>query len=146
MTKPRTTILVGALALLLASCQGPEEVVQQTHADGTPKVVFFYEGAEQERKKVKEDHFYENGNMEMTGTFDEDGTRHGQWTYYHQDGALWSQGNFEHGERSGNYTVWYANGQKRYEGTYENDKPKGKWSFWKENGELEREMDYDQKQ
>ncbi len=130
--------------IILASC-GPklEEEVEDTFADGSPRLVNYYQVVDGFREKVKVVAFYENGNTRYEGEF-ANGKRDGHWVYWYESGIKWSEGYFKNDLRDGFGTTWYENGRKHYQGNYKEGIRVGKWEFWDENGELMKAIDYDE--
>lgn len=66
-----------------------------------------------------------------------DGTRwirHGEFRSYHEDGALASEGRYEHGSEHGLWRDFHANGQIAAEGQYVNGVEAAGWRYWGEDG------------
>ncbi len=84
----------------------------------------------------KEIHFFENGKTQIEGGYDKLGKRHGTWTSYYEDGAVWSYGKYKNGIQEGENKVYYPNGQVRYGGKWKNDKQMGDWVFYDESGAI----------
>jgi antitoxin component YwqK of YwqJK toxin-antitoxin module len=135
-------LLVLFAVALLVSCASREEVVEQTFPNGKPKIVMVYEGSDSQRLLVAQKSYYISGQAEVTGRFNEDGKRTGNWIYYYENGNKWSECEYITGVRNGNSITYYENGNKRYEGSYVDDKQLGHWSFYKEDGSIEREKNY----
>lgn len=128
----------------LVSC-GPklEEVVEDTHPDGSPRMVVYYRLVEGFREKVKVTAFYENGQKRYEGEFAGD-KRHGYWIYWYENGNKWSEGYFKNDLRDGFGTTWYDNGQKHFEGSYKDGVRAGVWMFYDMKGEMVKEVNYDE--
>jgi antitoxin component YwqK of YwqJK toxin-antitoxin module len=129
--------------LFLASC-GPklEKVIEDTHPDGSPRLIVYYKTVEGFKERARVEAFYENGTKRYTGEFDND-KRSGHWVYWYENGNKWSDGYFKDDLRDGFGTTWHENGNKHYEGSYENGIRAGVWKFWDEDGNLLKEIDYD---
>lgn len=63
--------------------------------------------------------------------------RHGMFRAYHEDGALASEGNYEHGQEHGPWRDYHPNGQLAAEGSYANGSEVGAWKYWSAGGSLE---------
>jgi antitoxin component YwqK of YwqJK toxin-antitoxin module len=129
------------MILVLASCQQEQRVVEDTYPDNTPKRVCFYKGKGETRELLREMTYYPNKQMQMQGEY-KNNLRDGKWTYWHENGKLWSEGFFKAGKSDGKRTTYYDNGKVRYVGYYKEDNRVGKWSFFDENGRLLQEVDY----
>lgn len=134
----RFLFLISFFFMSLFSCTPKQEIVESNHPAGTPKVVGIY----QNEKKTGEEKFYENGNKEMTGTYNENLEREGRWIYWYKNGNVWSECEYKKNLKHGKSTVYYENGKKRYEGSYRNDTTIGVWTFWNEKGEVVKEIKY----
>ncbi len=132
------------IVFLAASC-GPklEKVVEDTHPDGSPRLVNYYQADNGSREKVKVEAFYEDGSKRYQGEFLE-GKRNGYWVYWYEDGTKWSEGYFKDDLRDGYGTTWHSNGQKHFEGSYAAGVRVGIWKFYTEEGEMVKEMNYEE--
>lgn len=121
---------------------GLEEVVTETYADGTPKIIKYFDGEGKYKTMVKEAFFYPDGQLRMQGEYKE-GAKHGKWISYYNNGNKWSIGYYKEGINDGKTITWHENGQKYYEGSYRDGERAGIWKFWDENGEFIKEINYD---
>ena len=130
--------------LLFVSC-GPklEEVVEDTHPEGNPRLIAYYQEIDGSREKVKVAAFYESGNKRYEGEFAA-GKRNGHWVYWYENGNKWSEGYFKDDLRDGFGKTWHKNGQKHFEGSYLEGVRVGTWKFWTPEGEMVKEMDYEE--
>jgi hypothetical protein len=69
--------------------------------------------------------------------------RHGQHTYYYDDGKKQSSGEYEDDKKVGVWSFWHPNGQKSKEGKYVDGFAEGKWTLWYENGKVRSEGNYE---
>lgn len=60
--------------------------------------------------------------------------RHGRFTAFHDNGALASEGTYEHGQEHGLWRDYHPNGQLASEGFYESGSEVGVWRFWNPDG------------
>lgn len=134
-------LLVLLLSLTLASCRFENKVVEETYDDGTPKRVCIYKGSGDDKELVRETTYYANKQRQMEGTY-QNNKRHGTWTYWYENGKVWSEGQFINGKSDGRRVTYFENGKVRYEGSYKEDIRIGKWRFFDENGRLLQEIDY----
>ncbi len=133
------------IILFMAVSCGPdlERVVEDTHSDGSPRLVQYYQDENGFREKVKVEAFYEDGSKRYTGEFANE-KRNGYWVYWYENGNKWSEGYFKNDLRDGYGTTWHKNGQKHYEGSYTEGIRTGIWKFYTEEGEMVKEINYDQ--
>lgn len=85
---------------------------------------------------------HENGTVRFRYAryLSDDGTRwirHGLFVAYSEDGAVRSEGHYEHGLEHGEWKDFHPNGQIAAHGRYERGKEVGDWQFWKPDGTLE---------
>ncbi|MEI6174550.1 MAG: hypothetical protein WCR01_12440 [Bacteroidota bacterium] len=137
----KNLLLLPLFIFILSSCRFEHKVVEETYDDGTPKRVCIYLGKGEGRELIKETTYYANKQAQMEGTY-KDNKRDGRWTYFYENGKLWSDGQFVKGKSDGKRTTYFENGKVRYEGFYKEDMRVGKWRFFDENGRLLQEVDY----
>ncbi len=141
MKKTILLLFVFSLFTLHNCASGLEEIISESYADGTPKVVKYYEGEGKEKTMVKEATYYPDGKLRMEGEYHQ-GLKDGKWVSFYPNGNPWSEGNYVQGVNDGQTITWHENGQKYYEGFYKNNQRAGLWKFWNEAGELIKEIDY----
>lgn len=135
------SILLLLITLFFFGCGSQfEEVVEESYPDGNPKLVKHY--TKKDRTLIKEITYYPNQQKQSEGEIKE-GKMHGKWSFWFQNGQLWTvayyQENIEHGEQ----TVWHDNGNKYYQGSFEDGVRTGIWKFWDSSGNLTKTIDYD---
>ncbi|MBT6745826.1 MAG: hypothetical protein HOB26_04670 [Flavobacteriales bacterium] len=135
-------LLVLCSVVLLFSCANREEVVEQTYPNGNKKIVMIYEGDGVDRKAIEQKSYYIGGQTEVTGQFDANAKRNGNWIYYYENGNKWSECEYTSGIRNGNSVTYFENGSKRYQGNYKEDKQIGHWIFYNGDGSIDNEKDY----
>ena len=62
--------------------------------------------------------FFDNGNLSVTGQYDEAVTMSGEWTYYYQNGKTKEIVNFKNNVEDGAFKEFYENGNIKAEGNY----------------------------
>lgn len=130
--------------LFLFSCAPKlEKEVKETHSDGSPQLVVYYQMEDGFKEKVKVEALYEDGTLRYTGEFADD-KRNGHWVYWYENGIKWSEGYFKNDLRDGYGTTWHKNGQKNYEGEYTEGVRSGVWKFYDVDGNPLKEIDYDE--
>ena len=134
-------LLLTLLALSMVSCRFENKVIEETYPDGTTKRECVYLGKGEGRELLRETTFYPSKQAQMAGTY-KDNKRDGKWTYWHENGKVWSEGSFSRGKSDGKRTTYFENGKVRYEGFYKEDMRVGKWRFFDENGRMLQEVDY----
>ena len=135
-------IYLSGLFIIFASCtHKPFEVVEESYPDQSPKLVKYFKD-ETKKVLVKEIYYYQGNRKRMEGSYKND-KRNGKWSYWYENGNMWSQAYYTEGVENGLKTVWHENGQKYYEGTIKDDKPAGVWKFWDDTGKPTKEVNYD---
>jgi antitoxin component YwqK of YwqJK toxin-antitoxin module len=138
-------LLFVALIAIIASCkqQEYEKQVTETFPDGTPKREQYFLGKEDGRYMAKDVFYYADGQKRVEGEYNKEGKKHGDWTYWYDNGNKWSEGSFNEGLNDGERITWHENGQQHYTGEYDKGKRVGIWRFYDENGTMTKEIDYD---
>jgi len=95
---------------LLVSCSSTEEIVASTHSNGKPAVVVYLQGKGPDAQKVKEKVYYENGQLEYIGRYQND-VEHGEWLYYYEDGTLKYKQQWANGLEDGIHYDYAPDGQ-----------------------------------
>ena len=131
------------LAFLVSCGEKLDEVVAETHEDGSAKRVQYFKGEGEDRFLRKDLFYYDNGQKRVEGEYNKDGKKDGKWTYWYEDGSKWSEGYFKNGLNHKKRTTWHESGEMHYTGTYEEGERVGVWKFFNEEGELVKEIDYD---
>ena len=101
---------VSLALLLLLSCSSTEEIVATKHINGNPEVVVYMQGKGQDAEKVMEKVYYENGQLEYVGRY-QNGLEHGEWIYYYQDGTLKFKEQWKNGLEDGIHYDYAPDGQ-----------------------------------
>jgi antitoxin component YwqK of YwqJK toxin-antitoxin module len=83
--------------------------------------------------------YYKNGNIKVKGVY-KNKKRDGDWSYFYENGKLWSYGEYTLGVRNGASSVYFENGVLKMEGNYFNNKQVGLWKFYNEKGKLIKEV------
>lgn len=122
-----------------------EQVVYETYADGTPKIIHHYEEDGADLSLKKKTFYYPDGQLRMEGDY-RNGQKYGYWIAYYEDGRKWSEGFFKNGVSHGRTISYHQNGKKYYEGNYHEGIRVGKWQFYDEDGKLDKEIDYGEAQ
>lgn len=149
-------ILIPALILTLSSCQdnGANEKgisyteyianktlvssVVESFTNGQDKSVIYIVEGDELGDIVKEVHYFEDGKVQVEGTLKQK-KRHGKWTFYHDNGKIWSTGNFDMGKSVGVFEIFNKEGQIKIKSYYENDE-KVKEDYYS-NGEFLKSVD-----
>ncbi|GAB4375011.1 MAG: hypothetical protein Kow0075_01100 [Salibacteraceae bacterium] len=140
----KAILLTLGIALVATACDQSktERVTEAIWSPEQPKIVAIYRVKDEERTRIGEERYYENGQLEYTGEFNEKGQRHGLWKYYYKNGNLWSEGRYDNGKKTGLKKVYWPDGTLRFEGQYANDKQVGVWTFYNPDGTVLHEKDF----
>lgn len=108
---------------------------------------------------------YENGQLKVEHSYDENGKLHGNVKEYREDGSLYREANYQHGSKQGKFVetnnegyTWiriykndkldgeyleqFGNGKTALKGSYANGEKTGQWVEYDEQGRLEEEAGY----
>jgi len=110
--------------LLFMSCNNTQEPQQSQES---PPPAEDYEQIQQGEYKA---YYGENNQLKMEGYYDQDGQRHGIWTYYTPEGKKQSITEYRHGLRHGYSIVYHPNGALYYRGEWHNDQQVGIWDYY----------------
>jgi antitoxin component YwqK of YwqJK toxin-antitoxin module len=102
-------------APLVMQDDGITKHVVRKHDNGKPYVVIFTKGPE--NVKVKEQLYFENGQLDYEGEYKR-GQEHGDWTYYWPNGNLKSEEFYERGLEEGTMYDYNEDGAKIKEYKY----------------------------
>ncbi len=142
MKKFKSVLFLGILIFLCSCGKTYVGKVEQAYHDGTPKLVSYYSTDEPD-VLVRQKMYYPNKQLRIDGFF-KDGEKDGKWTYYYEDGVLWSKGYFKMGKIDGKNESYHRNGKLNIRGSFDEGVRVGKWYYYKEDGNLEKEVNYDE--
>jgi len=72
-----------------------------------------------------------------------DGTPHGPWSSYYENGQRWLSGQFVNARKQGNWRSWYNNGRRKAEGPFRDGLPHGRWISWFDSGQKKADGHFD---
>ena len=81
---------------------------------------------------------HENGQLYSKGNY-KNGKREGSWVWYYDNGQLFSKGNYKNGEDKGEWVWYHIYGHLDSKGNYKNGKKEGAWVEYEKDGTLYRE-------
>ncbi len=84
--------------------------------------------------------YHENGNMKSEGQY-ENGAMNGKWKFFFKTGSIKEIVFFRNNVENGPFVEYHENGKLRYEGTYQNEKEEGALKVYDDKGELEKQME-----
>lgn len=131
------------IAISFFSCnEDLSEKIVSSYPDGTPSKIEYYKYQGDFEVLVKHIRFYEGGEKKEEGEF-KNSLRDGNWTYWYDNGEIWSKGQYTLGERNGETKVYFKSGKPQYFGYYVNGEADGKWTFWDGEGIKVKEVFYE---
>gem|GEM_PF-1880141 len=71
------------------------------------------------------------------------GSKHGRWTWWADNGAKISEGEYLDDAPDGEWVVWYENGNRKAQGRYQQGRETGRWYGWDEAGYLTTDVTMD---
>jgi MORN repeat protein len=138
--KLKATLLIPALAVMLAACKTAPSCPPGTQAMGSappdgeetwcqktvngapvkdgPFVLYRFDGSDQ---KMMEGNYL-------------DGKQDGEWTLWYDSGQKQSVDHYKNGVQEGEHIGWYPNGKTSAIGQYKNGQREGVWKRWDPNG------------
>lgn len=165
----RISYLIPGLAILISSCNKPDEPVDcevpaelvetvpcaptDTAADVNGFTVIYYPGTTDKQSEGNFENgvyhgfwkfYFPNGELVREGNYLE-GRADGFWNVYYENGHIRSQGQFEDCERSGFWKYYYEDNDYavEYEGNYTSGNKTGIWKKYNLEGSLDHEFDCD---
>jgi hypothetical protein len=90
---------------IFSSSPAQKRVVHKKHADGSDHVVYYYEKSFLKEVLVKQEIYYENGNLEYSGEW-KFGLEHGEWIYYHPNGKISVHEFWSYGKETGTWSEY----------------------------------------
>jgi len=140
----KNQLLLAGLFTLFFSC-GTKTSDENAETNGTPNQQTFDKQNKELKKIYHKDgpynEKYPNGQVKIEGQY-KNGTRHGLWKSFYEDGTKYSEDFFEDGKKNGKTATYYKNGKLRYIGYFSWDEPSGSWQFFNEDGTLKKAVDY----
>lgn len=83
-----------------------------------------------------EQRYYEERNMKVTYSYNQDSVKDGAWSSYFEDGTVYQTGSYTDGVKDGKESVYYPGGTLQAEVLFEVGKIQGKRNTYFENGKL----------
>lgn len=114
------TILAATL-FVMGSCNRIHEEVVETWPDGSKMLVYEVQGRGDNKVKVEEKRFYENGQMQYEKHFEgKEETPTGTWSYYYMEGQKFAEGNFNSNHKFGSdWKLWDVSGMEFFKEQYD---------------------------
>jgi antitoxin component YwqK of YwqJK toxin-antitoxin module len=110
-------VLLGTATVISAQ----QKVIQKKFDDGSPHVIGYYSEFFLKKVLVKQEVYYENGNLEYSGEW-KFGKEHGEWIYYHENGKEKAHEYWSNGKEDGVWKEYDEKGKLLKEITYKNGK------------------------
>ncbi|MCH2224371.1 MAG: hypothetical protein MK066_06330 [Crocinitomicaceae bacterium] len=142
-------IILGLTLTIFACENAPDQPTKSTIDESTSQ-----QQEETKKESVKELISVKNGRyieyhpggkqVKFEGMQDDQGERHGTWTYYNEQGKQISSTEFYHGIKHGLSIVKYPNGVIHYTGNYKDGEQVGIWTTYDQQGNRLSSKNYDQ--
>lgn len=87
-----------------------KEIILKTE-NGDPKLVYHILEKDGKKERVKEELFYDNGQLQYEGEFKKD-KPFGKWKYYFEDGTLFAEGTFNDSQSYKNWKFYKKNKER----------------------------------
>ncbi len=108
-----------------------------------PQGAKFYRRAKmQDGLLFVKDYFKKGDVLQMTGSYQSDSIKHGDFVYYYQNGWKEDEGSYSNGKKEGAWNGWHENGKRRYKETYKEGYCILKRELWYDNGQLRGYINY----
>lgn len=148
----KNLIVISILLILVFACgNNLKKSIDATFADGKPSKISYLDESNGKTDTVRKEEFYINGQKKVEGGF-KNNLRDGLWTYWHENGKIWSQGTFKDGLSHGKFDIYKEDGSRYMQSCYKNGKPDGIWTFYDkdkkkkevyfENDSIVKQIDY----
>lgn len=107
--------------ILMGSCNRIHEEVVETWPDGSKQLVYEVQGRGDNKVKVGEKRFYENGQLQYEKHFTgKDETPTGEWNYYYMEGKKFAKGDFNTNHQFGSdWKLWDISGEEFFKEKYD---------------------------
>lgn len=128
------------MMFMLWACNTSKEELGY-YESGKLKYKVIYQEINGVKTKLEEHKFYENGQKEYSGTFNNN-ARTGKWIYWYENGNIWTTCEYQKGLKHGSSVIYFKNGRTKIMGAYQINKPFGKWVFYDEAGNVLKEVNY----
>ncbi|MFZ5554012.1 MAG: toxin-antitoxin system YwqK family antitoxin [Bacteroidota bacterium] len=99
-----------------------KKVVVKEFPNGKPEVIIYVKVVDGVEVKVKEEAYYENGNMEYSGEYNKEGAEHGTWKYWYENGKIKAEEKWTNGMENGTFKEYHPDGKLAREIIYKNGK------------------------
>lgn len=125
--------VIGLVGFMLVSCNKSKSVeIVETYENGEIKI-------RKTTKNTKEniylyEELYQSGQVKIIGEIKDD-KRFGEWRAYHENGNVWSVGEYVEGKRQGFSEVFFPGGVINMSGYYKDDRPDSLWVIYDNLGD-----------
>ena len=134
------SFLLFMLTISYSLCFGQDTLFFDSMWKPTTKMnaEFFRIEKKEGNKWVRMDYFYKTNQLQMKGTYTSltPEIKDGYFEWYHANGKISQQSNFENGKHIGEYLLYHENGNLEAKGSYQNDELNGTFESYYPNGKL----------
>lgn len=129
------SLLAFWILLFASACQKyTDSKVELYYPDSIPQIKVYYKTANGKKYVAKQDIFYANGQLSVSGYFDINHNKTGKWITYFENGTFQRIEHYKDGLKDGKYVEYYPSGKKMYTAYYKKGLPDGKWVIYDGNG------------
>lgn len=135
------TLFASILVVMSLACSSTKNLTEETIASDTTKTVLYYKGSGKNKKLVKEEKYFDNGQMMSVQNFKK-GQLHGEWKTWLKNGSPQEEGMYENGFKNGHFKFYDGTGELLYEGDMKDDMKHGTWTTWYDDSQMEEQKEY----
>ena len=111
------------------------------YGNGNPKILGFH--LDRTRQKHGEwTYYFEDGKLKEIGSY-KHGKREGEWKRYHENGKLSSSGSYKDGKEDGEFKTYWGSGELYKIGSYKDGKKVGEWKSYRQDGKVSKIGNYE---
>jgi len=137
---------------ILSSCESKyKKCVEKYFSDGKPGKIYYLDTLNGKNDTISKVEYWSNGNRRIEGGY-KNNLRDGEWTYWFENGKVWSRGSFKDGLSNGKFEVYNEDGTRYMQSSYKSGQPDGCWTFFDKNkkqkevyfegGKIVRQIDF----
>jgi antitoxin component YwqK of YwqJK toxin-antitoxin module len=144
-------LILVSIALFTGCDSRYKKSIDKTFSDGKPAKISVMDTVDGRNDTISKVEYWPNGNRRIEGGY-KNNLRDGEWTYWFENGKVWSKGSFKDGLSEGKFQIYNEDGTRYLESSYKMGKPDGCWTFFDknkkkkevyfENNKMLRQVDY----
>lgn len=125
-------LLIVFAVILFTACDSGIKKSTTTYSDGKPLRISFVDTTDGKSDTVRIEEYWPNGNKRIAGSY-KNNKREGEWTYWFENGNVWSKGYFMDGLSHGKFDIYKDDGSRYLQSSYKKGIPHGCWTFFDKN-------------